>query len=266
MNLDELAKNRPVYSIDILGFGRSSRPDFDKEADVAEMQFVRSINEWRKEMNIKKMILCGHSFGSYLASSYALVYPTHIHHLILADPWGFPEKPPDVHQKYNVPIWVKAIAYAVQPLNPLWAIRAAGPFGQWVVEKSRPDIMKKFRAVVKDETAMAQYIHQCNAQNPTGESAFHSMMEGFGWAKFPMIKRIHEIKDDVDITLVYGSKSWVDHSSGEVIKRARPNSYVKVHVIDNAGHHVYADRPEKFNTIITDTCDKSEEEEENENV
>lgn len=77
-------------------------------------------------MNIKKMILCGHSFGSYLACSYALVYPGHIHHLILGDPWGFPEKPADVHQKYNVPLWVKAVAYAVQPLNPLWAIRAAG--------------------------------------------------------------------------------------------------------------------------------------------
>lgn len=257
MNLDELAKNRAVYSIDILGFGRSSRPNFDKDSSVAEIQLIRSINEWRREMNIRKMILCGHSFGSYLACSYALVYPDHIHHLILADAWGFPEKPTDVNQKYNVPFWVKAIAYAVQPLNPLWMIRAVGPFGQWVVEKTRPDIMRKYNTFVKEENAISHYIHQCNAQNPSGESAFHAMMEGFGWAKNPMIKRIHEMRDDVPLTLIYGSKSWVDHSSGKVIKSLRPKSYVKVHVIDGAGHHVYADKPDEFNSIIVKTCEVS---------
>lgn len=259
MNLDDLAKDRAVYSIDILGFGRSSRPQFDKDGEVAEMQFVRSINEWRREMNIRKMILCGHSFGSYLASSYALVYPDHIHHLILTDPWGFPEKPSDVNQKYNVPTWVKMVAYAVQPLNPLWMIRAVGPFGQWVVEKTRPDIMRKFKGVVKDENLISQYIHQCNAQTPAGEAAFHSMMEGFGWAKNPMIKRIHQMREDVPLTLVYGSKSWVDHSSGSVIKKLRPQSYVNVHIINEAGHHVYADKPEEFNSIIVNTCAKSDQ-------
>lgn len=123
-----------------------------------------------------------------------------------------------MNTKYNVTFWVKAIAYAVQPLNPLWPVRAAGPWGQWVVEKVRPDIMKKFSAVVKDEKAIPQYIYQCNVQNPTGESAFHSMMNGFGWAKNPMIKRIHEVRDDVPITLLFGSRSWVDSAAGDFRK------------------------------------------------
>lgn len=54
-----------------------------------------------------------------------------VKHLILADPWGFPEKPNDLSQRYNIPIWVKAIAYMVQPFNPLWSVRAAGPFGEF---------------------------------------------------------------------------------------------------------------------------------------
>lgn len=255
MNYDALSKNRPVYAIDILGFGRSSRPDFDKNSDIAEMQFVRSIEEWRKEVNIDKMILAGHSFGAFLASAYTLNYPKRVQHLILADSWGFPEKPADVNQKYNVPFWVKGIAYVIQPLNPLWAVRAAGPFGQWVVEKTRPDIMKKFSSVVKDDTIIPHYIYQCNAQKPTGESAFHSMMSGFGWAKNPMINRIHLLDENVPITLIYGSRSWVDNSSSEVIKKVRPNSYVKSYIINQAGHHVYADKPEEFNSIISTTCD-----------
>lgn len=87
--------------------------------------------------------------------------------MILADPWGFPERPKEI----AAPLWVRAIAYAVSPLNPLWALRAAGPYGQWVVQKTRPDILKKFNDVVEphntgDYNLMAHYIHQCNAQNP----------------------------------------------------------------------------------------------------
>lgn len=149
---------------------------------------------------------------------------------------------------------MKAIAYAVQPLNPLWPVRAAGPWGQWVVEKVRPDIMKKFSAVVKDENAIPQYIYQCNVQNPTGESAFHSMMNGFGWAKNPMIKRIHEVRDDVPITLLFGSRSWVDSAAGDFIQKVRPNSFVQSHIINQAGHHVYADRADEFNRLVRAAC------------
>ena len=69
--------------------------------------------------------------GGFLAASYAIKYPQHVRHLILADPWGFPEKPKDVVNKSQVPFWVKAIAYLVQPLNPLWAVRFAGPYGKY---------------------------------------------------------------------------------------------------------------------------------------
>lgn len=81
-------------------------------------------------MQLENFVLLGHSMGGFLAASYAMQYPDRVKHLILADPWGFPEKPSDVSAKHgHIPFWVKAIAFAVQPLNPLWAVRVAGPFG-----------------------------------------------------------------------------------------------------------------------------------------
>lgn len=165
-----------------------------------------------------------------------------------------------------MPLWAKAIAFAVQPLNPLWPLRLAGPWGQWVVEKARPDIMKKFNDVVIDETALPQYLHQANVQNPTGESAFHGMMSGFGWAKNPMIRRIHEIHDEIPITLIYGSRSWVDSTAGEVISKSRPNSYVDSVVINLAGHHVYADKADEFNKLVNVACSKFDDDTEEANV
>jgi hypothetical protein len=99
LNFDELAKNRTVYAIDLPGFARSSRCKFNSKPEEAEKQYVRAIEDWRQKVGIGKMCLLGHSFGGYLSSAYALKYPEHVSHLILADPWGFPEKPQEVSSR-----------------------------------------------------------------------------------------------------------------------------------------------------------------------
>ncbi|XP_058794871.1 (Lyso)-N-acylphosphatidylethanolamine lipase isoform X2 [Phymastichus coffea] len=258
LNLDTLAKYRPVYAIDLLGFGRSSRPNFSKDAEEAENQFIRSVEEWRKQMQLDKVVLLGHSMGGFLAASYAIQHPERVKHLILAEPWGFTEKPPETEKKVQVPLWVKAIAYLVQPLNPLWAVRFAGPYGQRLIETMRPDLMRKFAPVSNnDPTIIAQYIHQCNAQTPSGESAFHAMMQGFIWAKNPMLKRIDKIDPEIPITVLYGSKSWIDNS-GEKIKNSRPSSYVNVQIINGSGHHIYVDKSDIFNRCVLEAAALSE--------
>ncbi|XP_046387233.1 (Lyso)-N-acylphosphatidylethanolamine lipase isoform X2 [Ischnura elegans] len=259
LNFDALAASRPVYAIDLLGFGRSSRPTFSSDSAEAENQLVQSVEEWRREMQLESMILLGHSMGGFLAASYAIKYPQRIKHLILADPWGFPEKPHDLQRRVAVPFWVRAIAYAVSPLNPLWAVRFSGPFGQWLIQKTRPDIMSKFSHVVPgEEQVISQYIYQCNVQNPTGESAFHAMMSGFGWAKNPMAPRMDSLSKDVPVTLLYGSRSWVDNTAGEEIRKRRAGCYVNVQVISGAGHHVYADKSETFNRHVIEACNYSD--------
>lgn len=80
------------------------------------------------------------------------------------------------------------------------------------------------------------------------------MMQGFGWAKNPIVKRMDKLKPEVPITLLYGSRSWVDNSAGEVIKQSRSSSYVNVQVISGAGHHVYADKSDTFNKYVLEAC------------
>ncbi|XP_014217327.1 protein ABHD4 isoform X2 [Copidosoma floridanum] len=259
LNLDSLAKQRPVYAIDLLGFGRSSRPVFSNKAEETESQLVKSVEEWRKEMQLEKFVLLGHSMGGFLAASYAIEHPDKVKHLILADPWGVPEKPSEVTNQRRVPIVIKALAYMLQPLNPLWAVRFAGPLGQWLIETTRPDIVKKFGTVLNDDPSIiSQYIHQCNVQTPSGESAFHAMMQGFGWAKNPIIKRIDQLRKEVPITLIYGSRSWVDNSASETIKEIRSASYVDVQIISGAGHHVYLDKSDIFNKYVLEACSLSD--------
>lgn len=131
-NIDGLAEKRPVYMFDLLGFGRSSRPNFGSSAKLVEMEFVESIEEWRREMKIEKMALLGHSLGAYLVSAYALKYPEKIQHLFLIDPWGFPDKPGDSERSKRIPTWARAVAKVLSPFNPLAVVRAAGPWGKFI--------------------------------------------------------------------------------------------------------------------------------------
>lgn len=83
LNLDAFAADRPLFAIDLLGYGRSSRSKFSKDAEIIENQYVDSIEKWRQKMGIEKMIILGHSFGGFLSTSYAIKYPERIEHLIL---------------------------------------------------------------------------------------------------------------------------------------------------------------------------------------
>ena len=59
----------------ILGFGRSSRPNFSNDAQEAERELVNSIEEWRREVDLERFALLGHSMGGFLATSYAMRFP-----------------------------------------------------------------------------------------------------------------------------------------------------------------------------------------------
>lgn len=124
-NLEHLARNRPVYAFDLLGFGKSSRPSLSSNPEEAERQFVEAIEEWCKTMKLERFILLGHSLGGYLCTAYALKYPERICHLVPADPWGFHAKPPEtqIPRRYKVALGIGSLFY------PMSFMRAFGPFG-----------------------------------------------------------------------------------------------------------------------------------------
>lgn len=223
-----------------------------------------SIEQWRQAVGLENMILLGHSLGGYLATSYAIQHPSRVSHLILVDPWGFPERPkpesqqsegqgPDAVKRPTIPRWAKAIAAVISLFNPLAVIRAAGPWGPGLVNRFRPDFKRKFEDLFDDDT-MTQYIYHCNAQTPSGEIGFRAMSETLGWAKRPMLQRVHLLPPSMPVTMLYGARSWVDSSSGNKAAEIRGKAHTKVLLINNASHHVYADQPEDFNKVVENIC------------
>ncbi|CAH1224719.1 ABHD4 [Branchiostoma lanceolatum] len=231
LNFDALAEHRSVFAFDILGLGRSSRHEFSTKPDVAEEEFVDSMEEWRKGLGLDKFILMGTSFGGFLAASYAIKHPERVKHLILADPWGFPER----------------------------TEQAAKELRAKLLRSARPDIRAKFAAGFQDNT-VTDYLYHCIVQPPSAETAFGNLRqsEGVEWAKNPMLPRLTRLHPDVPITFIYGADSWIDSRTGELAATLREDSYVDIIHIQNVGHHMYAEQHGEFNRELGRVCENAD--------
>lgn len=255
-NLDFLHSKRQLYAFDVLGFGRSSRVPFTRDAERAEDEFVESFEKWRQACGLEKFILLGHSLGGFMSCSYAMKYPERVRHLILVDPWGFPEKPSEqepTNRSGKYKIIYPAVESYVKLFNPFTFMRAVGPYGPNVLSRFRPDLVEKFGP------DFMSYCYHCNAQNPSGETAFSYMQLPIAYSRRPLLNRLDALNPNVPMSMLYGTRSWFDNSVGEKVYAMRPNSYVDVHYIRGAGHHIHADLPEVFNEVVNDVCDMVDE-------
>ncbi len=88
-----------------------------------------------------------------------------------------------------------------------------------------------------------------------GEKAFFTMQFQYGWSLRPMLARIaSDLPASCPMTLIYGTRSWLDNSTGARVKEERPSSFVEAHYIKKAGHHLHVEQPEEFNHIVNRTC------------
>jgi proline iminopeptidase len=82
-SFDSLAKNNTLIYFDAFGRGKS-----DTAKDVKEYTLQRDIDDiegLRKALKLEKINLLGHSYGGVVAQGYAIQYPNHLKHVILAN-------------------------------------------------------------------------------------------------------------------------------------------------------------------------------------
>lgn len=151
----------------------------------------------------------------------------------------------------------------MSPFNPLAGLRLAGPLGPMLVQTIRSDFKQKYSSVFDDNT-VSDYIYHLNAQTPSGETAFKNMTIPYGWARRPMLERIGQVRADIPISFIYGSRSSIDSDSGYAFKKTRPD--VEITVIRGAGHYVFADQPDDFNQTILHILARTEKKSQDEDM
>ncbi|PAA66107.1 hypothetical protein BOX15_Mlig031881g2 [Macrostomum lignano] len=269
-NIGQLSRQRPVYAIDILGFGRSSRVPFPLDAAACEARFVDSIEQWRLAAGLPEgLLVVGHSFGGYLAFCYSAKYPASVAHLLLADPWGMLPPPPG----YEPPPLLRRIASVMDywRLDPLDLLRAAGPFGPGLVRRLRGDLRNFFEDDGDGSSGwvggkssgdeVLDYVYHCNAQVPSGETGFRRLCHLIAFARRPCLSRIDQLPAQLPLTVLYGGRSRLyrlerargEPNIGEKLRSARPAGSTQVggvRELPQCGHHIYAEDWRSFNAYV----------------
>lgn len=262
LNLEALSRHRRVYAIDLLGFGKSSRPTLAADPCTVEDQLAQALEAWRDKVGLDRFLLLGHSFGAFVASAYALRHPRHVAHLILEDPWGFSEsRVPDTAFQL-LPWLVTAFTRGIQFFrlaDICTVLRAGGILGPAFLRVVLSHETNMFRKIVHDETAIVSYFYHCNVRRPSGEASVKALMHKFPWTKHPMGTRLVALPPEVGLTFIYGAHSFMGRKPAFAIREARSQSFVQVHVLEDCGHNLHYEKPEEFCGIVNKACELVDE-------
>jgi len=248
-NLDHLAQHFTVYSCDLLGFGRSSRPTFNGTTpEDGEAFFLDSMSSWFEALSLTRVVLVGHSMGAFLSASFAVKWPERVEKLILADPWGVPRRVfnPEWHDSWTYKI-LAGLVYAIK--SPLIFLRAVGPLGPSLFYYLAPDLGIKFKHICPPDH-IASYVYHSNVQDPSGDLAFNMFTIPGGWASTPLVDRLPKLPTSLPLYVLFGRDSWVDPRPMMELKTMLTAHKIEVLLLPRAGHHVYIDAAEYFNRAV----------------
>lgn len=289
-NIDGLCTRFRVHFIDWLGFGASSRPLHppDLSPEAAESFFLDAFEEWIEEMEAYEnprrsssssnsscstgddrdsgndcvastafapFHLVGHSMGAFLSVGFALRRPELIRNLVLASPVGLPRAPANKLPPPTAPLQKRLLFWVVFTLwergwTPQVLMRYTGMtigrlLSSWMVTPRFPTSSEAQRC------ALVEYFYQISAATGSGEHALSTILESGAYARRPLCDKLPHVK--LPVTFVYGDRDWMSWELADELRRSMPGATALARVAD-AGHHVYYDNPEKFNSLVIEAC------------
>lgn len=243
--LQPLAQHYRIYSLDLLGMGRSSRPDFTAaNREETEEFFVTPIEACRVALNIEKMILAGHSFGGYLAGCYAERFPERVEKIVFISAVGVVRPPEgyDHHEELKKRKWSHRTLFKFahylfkNGTTPTTILRKTGPFSGKLVKMY---LKRRMKGISEEELeALQTYLEQVNLYPGSGEFGLSKVLKDGIWAISPICDRIL----NTPAIYLYGDNDWMNPKGASQNKLVN-KSPVLCEIVSKSGHHLYMDNP-----------------------
>lgn len=260
-NFDSLSRSNQwiIHSIDLLGYGCSSRKKFTpKSLSEVESWFHDSFATWLKKRGLnldpQKNLVLAHSMGAYLTATYTLK-SNFCKKLLMISPGAvIKHQNPVSVPKYFAKLWE-------QNISPFTLVRKAGPLGSKLVSGWSS---RRFSKLPSNESDLLHKYAYGIFQSPgSGEYMLNYLLAPGADARHPLIDRGIE-KIPCDVSWWYGMEDWMDvnggHMCSKLINEYHGQTKSDVLEIEDSGHHLYLDNYEKFNKLVVEEMEKFREE------
>lgn len=243
-NVDGIAVDRPVILYDQLGSGYSDRiEDLDRFARLP--RFVEEIDAIRAELNLGEVHLVGHSWGTTVALEYLLTTePTGIKSTVFVSPFFGTER------------WISDAndLLAELPAEAQEAVRLAvesGDFDSSDFEEANNLFWGKFGV----RTPREQLNLEPCEKNPSGDSGLYRYMWGpsefISTGTLKDYDRIGRLQDlELPVLFVTGQHDEAWPETVKFFQELVEGSEFKI--LPDAGHVVYLDQTDMFNSVLAD--------------
>lgn len=272
--ISQLSKYFHVYSIDQLGMGTSSRPDFNlKDYDETVEFFCGAIESWRKEVGIEdEYILMGHSFGGYTAAQFARTRKKEkLKKLYLLSPAGYTHRDigdmdAELKAKFKMGVvkrsFFKSVFWLIheKQFTPFQILKLFGK------ERSLKKYYgsKRMKLVDQEIDLFTKYYHEVTNLKVSSDKSLGTFLQYGRYSKNPIIDTVELLTKEKrlpKLTVIYGDKDWMDKEAS--IKESNMRGLnVNFKIIKDCGHQIVFEQPvEVAKLLVEDMGWKFEEQE-----
>ncbi|KAF5212183.1 putative cardiolipin-specific deacylase [Clavispora lusitaniae] len=253
-NFDQVASlpNWVVHSVDLLGYGCSSRPKFTPTClDEVEDWFHDSFQEWLNLRHLNKApeknLVMAHSMGAYLMATYGIRRdPSFCKKMLMVSPGAI------IKHRRKVPVPAYFARLWEQNISPFSLVRNAGPLGSKLVSMWSSRRFANLPA--KEAKLLHKYAYGIFQSPGSGEYMLNYLLAPGADARHPLIERgVEALK--CRLLWCYGKEDWMDRKGGELCSAMINEHYgdptrSSTCEIENAGHHLYLDNIRDFNKLL----------------
>lgn len=232
-NIESLKSNLRCVAIDLPGYGKSSKGNYDVSMDF----FADVIAEFCRKKNIDKVILAGHSMGGQIAITTALKFPDLVTKLILIAPAGFETFNKGEKQWFRDVMTVDGVRLTT-------------------VEQIRVNYAYNFYNMPKDAEFMIDDRIHIRAAKDFNEYCYHITQGVNAMVDHPVFEFLPNVKQPA--ICLFGSQDnlipnrYLHGGPTEKVAKAGAEkmSDCKVEMIDNAGHFIMFEKADIVNEKI----------------
>ena len=228
-----LSSHYRVITLDLLGSGRSAKPDII----YTPSRLVTFFLHFMDALGIENATLVGNSMGAGLAMATALTAPDRVKALVLID--GLP---PTLTDTIQSPLYKRFLIHR----PPLWLAK----IGNWM--SGRWTTRKILEEITYDHSLLTPLVIERSFQNRNRGDLFsplYSLMERMDEWKEQYGKRMGEIRQPT--LILWGEEDRVfPPAVGEKIRDLLPHATWKL--IPQGGHFLQWEKPQQVNALLLD--------------